>query len=79
MTFYLKLKAAKVLSSAELPQKLSVLSRGLINVKKTVTFQFHPLMALVAVSASVLIGIISIVFPARRAVQLDPLDALFYI
>ncbi len=52
---------------------------GPMAFQKTVTFQFHPLMALVAVSASVLIGIISIVFPARRAVQLDPLDALFYI
>ncbi|GAB6155953.1 ABC transporter permease [Desulfosporosinus burensis] len=47
--------------------------------QKTVAFQFHPLMALGAVSASVLIGIVSIVFPARRAVQLDPLDALSYI
>ncbi len=47
--------------------------------QKTITFQFHPLMALVAVSTSVLIGIVSIIFPARQAVQLDPLVALAYI
>ncbi|HBW35002.1 FtsX-like permease family protein [Desulfosporosinus sp. BICA1-9] len=52
---------------------------GPIAFQKAVSFQFHPLMALVAVSASVLIGIVCIIFPARRAVQLDPLDALSYI
>ena len=52
---------------------------GPIAFQKTVSFQFHPLMALVAVSISVLIGIVSIVYPARRAIQLDPLDALSYI
>lgn len=52
---------------------------GPIVFQKTVAFQFHPLIALVAVSASVLIGVVSIVFPARQAVQLDPLDALSYI
>lgn len=52
---------------------------GPIAFQKTIAFQFHPLMALAAVSASVLIGIVSIVLPARRAVQLDPLDALSYI
>jgi putative ABC transport system permease protein len=52
---------------------------GPIAFQKTVAFQFHPLMALGAVSVSVLIGIVSIVFPATRAVQLDPLDALSYI
>ena len=52
---------------------------GPIALHKTVLFQVHPLMALVVVSASVLIGIVSIVFPAWRAVQLDPLDALSYI
>lgn len=52
---------------------------GPMAFQKTVTFQFHPLMALVAISASILIGIVSIVFPARRAVQLDPLEALSYI
>jgi putative ABC transport system permease protein len=52
---------------------------GPIAFQKTILFQFHPLMALVAVSASVLIGIVSIIFPARRAVQLDPLNALSYI
>ncbi len=52
---------------------------GPIAFQKTVSFQFHPLVALVAVSASVLIGIVSLVFPARRAVQLNPLDALSYI
>lgn len=51
---------------------------GPIAFQKTVPFQIHPLMALSAISASVLIGIISIL-PARRAVQLDPLEALFYI
>src|SRR5680860_1316552 len=52
---------------------------GPIAFQKTVLFQFHPLMALVALSASVLVGSISIVLPARRAVQLDPLAALSYI
>ena len=52
---------------------------GPIAFQKTVLIQFHPLMALVAVSTSVLIGLVSIVFPARRAVQLDPLEALSYI
>lgn len=52
---------------------------GPMAFQKTVTLQFHPILALVAVIASVLIGIISIIFPARRAVQLDPLDALSYI
>ena len=52
---------------------------GPIAFQKTVTFQLHPLMALTAISASVLIGIVSIAFPARRAVHLDPLDALSYI
>jgi len=52
---------------------------GPIAFQKTILFQFHPLMALVTVSASVLIGIVSIVFPAKRAVQLDPLKALSYI
>ena len=52
---------------------------GPMAFQKTVTFQFHPLIALVAISASVLIGIVSIVFSARRAVQLDPLDALSYL
>lgn len=50
-----------------------------IAFQKTVTFEFHPLMALVAISASVVIGIVSIAFPARRAVNLDPLEALSYI
>jgi len=52
---------------------------GPITFQKTVSFQFHPLMALSVVCASLFIGIVSIVFPARRAVELDPLDALFYI
>ena len=52
---------------------------GPITLQKAVSFQVHPLMALVTVSASVLIGIVSIVFSARRAVQLDPLEALSYI
>ena len=52
---------------------------GPIALQKTVLFQFHPLTALVTVSASVLIGIISIILPARRAIQLDPLEALSYI
>ena len=52
---------------------------GPIAFQKTVIFQFHPLIALAAISASVLIGIVSIAFPARRAVNLDPLEALSYI
>ncbi|TGE32833.1 FtsX-like permease family protein [Desulfosporosinus sp. Sb-LF] len=52
---------------------------GPIAFHKTVTFQFHPLMALTAISTSVLIGIISIVFSGKRAVELDPLAALSYI
>ncbi|HWQ43000.1 MAG TPA: FtsX-like permease family protein [Desulfosporosinus sp.] len=52
---------------------------GPMAFQKTVTFQFHPLTALVAVSASVLIGIVAIVFPASRAASAHPLDALFYI
>jgi len=52
---------------------------GPIAFQKAVSFQVHPLMALVAVSVSVLIGIVSIVFPARRAVQLNPSEALSYI
>ncbi len=50
-----------------------------IAFQKTIAFQFHPLMALVAVSSSVLIGVVSIVFPAKQAIKLDPLDALSYI
>jgi len=52
---------------------------GPIAFQKTVPFQFHPLMALMVISASVSIGIVSIVFPASRAVQRDPLEALSYI
>ncbi|HZK56429.1 MAG TPA: FtsX-like permease family protein [Desulfosporosinus sp.] len=47
--------------------------------QKTISFQVNPLMALVAVGVSVLIGIVATVLPARRAVQLDPLEALSYI
>ena len=52
---------------------------GPIAFQKTVSLQFHPLMALVAVSASVLFGIVSIIFPARRAASAHPSDALSYI
>ena len=51
---------------------------GPIAFQKSVPFQFHPLMALVAVSASVLVGVLSILL-ARRAISLDPLEALSYI
>lgn len=52
---------------------------GPIVFKKAVSLQFHPWIALAALGGSVLIGIISIAFPARRAVNLDPLEALSYI
>ncbi|KUO74193.1 MAG: ABC transporter permease [Desulfosporosinus sp. BRH_c37] len=52
---------------------------GPIAFQKSVSFQIHPLLALVVVSTSVLIGIVSILLPANRAVRLDPLDALSYI
>ncbi|EGW39631.1 ABC transporter permease [Desulfosporosinus sp. OT] len=52
---------------------------GPIAFQKAVTFQLHPLMALLSIGASVLIGIVSIVLPARRAILLDPLAALSYI
>lgn len=42
----------------------------------SVSFEFHPLIALTAICASVIIGVVSILFPAQRAVQLDPLEAL---
>lgn len=51
---------------------------GPMAFQKTVTFQFHPLMALSTISGSVLIGIVSILL-AKQAVQLDPLDSLSYI
>ena len=50
-----------------------------IALQKAVTFQVHPLIALFAASTSVLIGIASMVLPARQVVQLDPLAALSYI
>ena len=51
---------------------------GPIAFQKTVSLQFNPLVALSAISASLLIGIISILL-ARRAISLDPLEALSYI
>lgn len=52
---------------------------GQIAFQKTVNFQFHPWIALAALGSSVLIGIISIALPARRAIKLDSLEALSYI
>ncbi len=52
---------------------------GPIAFQKTVNFQFHPWIALAALGGSVLIGIISIALPVRRAVNLDPLKAISYI
>ncbi|MDP4160158.1 MAG: ABC transporter permease [Bacillota bacterium] len=46
--------------------------------KKNVSFQIHPLTAFAAISASVLIGVLS-VLSGRRAVELDPLETLSYI
>ena len=51
---------------------------GPIAFQKSIPFQFHPLMALFVISASVLVGILSILL-ARRATSLDPLEALSYI
>jgi len=51
---------------------------GPIAFQKTVTFQFNSFVALTAISASLLIGIISILL-ARQAISLDPLEALSYI
>lgn len=47
-----------------------------IAFQKTVSSEFHPFIALTAISASVIIGVVSILLPARRAIQLDPLEAL---
>ncbi|MCO1603432.1 ABC transporter permease [Desulfosporosinus nitroreducens] len=47
-----------------------------IAFQKTVSFEFHPFIALTAISASVIIGVVSILLPARRAIQLDPLESL---
>lgn len=44
--------------------------------QKSINFEIRPFLALTAISASVIIGIISILFPARRAVKLEPLEAL---
>jgi len=51
---------------------------GPLAFQKTVSFQFSPFVALAAISASLLIGIISILL-ARRAISLDPIEALSYI
>jgi len=51
---------------------------GPIAFQKSIPFQLHPLMALVAIIASVLVGILSILL-AKRATSLNPLEALSYI
>ena len=58
--------------------ELTPLLLGPIAFQKTVSFQFNPLIALTAISASLFIGIVSI-FLARRAISLNPLEALSYI
>ena len=58
--------------------ELTPLLLGPIAFQKTVSFQFNPLIALTAISASLLVGIVSI-FLARRAISLNPLEALSYI
>lgn len=51
---------------------------GPMAFQKTVSFQFNPVVALIAISASLLSGIVSILL-AKRAISLDPLEALSYI
>jgi putative ABC transport system permease protein len=58
--------------------ELTPLLLGPIAFQKTVSFQFNPLIALTAISASLFIGIVSILL-ARRAISLNPLEALSYI
>ncbi|SHH17010.1 ABC transporter permease [Desulfosporosinus lacus] len=58
--------------------ELTPILLGPIAFQKTVSFQFNPLIALTAISASLLVGIVSI-FLARRAISLNPLEALSYI
>ncbi|EHQ87698.1 ABC transporter permease [Desulfosporosinus youngiae] len=47
-----------------------------ITFQKSMSFEFHPLIALTVISASVIIGVVSTLLPARRAIHLDPLEAL---
>lgn len=58
--------------------ELTPILLGPIAFQKTVSFQFSPFLALAAISASFLIGIISILL-AKRAISLDPIEALSYI
>lgn len=58
--------------------ELTPLLLGPIAFQKTVSFQFNPLIALTAISASLFIGIVSILL-ARRAISLNPLEAFSYI
>ena len=58
--------------------ELTPILLGPIVFQKTVSFQFSPFVALTAISASLLIGISSILL-ARGAISLDPLEALSYI
>ncbi|HWQ41462.1 MAG TPA: ABC transporter permease [Desulfosporosinus sp.] len=58
--------------------ELTPILLGPIAFQKTVSFQFNPFVGLTAISASLFIGIVSILL-ARRAIFLNPLDALSYI
>ena len=58
--------------------ELTPLLLGPIAFQKTVSFQFNPLIALTAIGASLLVGIVSILL-ARRSISLNPLEALSYI
>ncbi|HBV85106.1 MAG TPA: ABC transporter permease [Desulfosporosinus sp.] len=47
-----------------------------ITFQKSLSLEFNPLVALTVISASVIIGVVSILIPAQRAIQLNPSEAL---
>ncbi len=51
---------------------------GPIAFQKTISFQFNPILAITAISASLIVGILSILL-AKRAISLDPVEALSYL
>ncbi|SDG32270.1 ABC transporter permease [Desulfosporosinus hippei] len=58
---------------------LGILTSALIApmvLQKSMSFAFHPFIALTAIGASVIIGIVSILFPAWLAINIDPVEAL---